>query len=114
MMLYKFICIFFVYVSHDLFCHFVQTTFFSHFNLVNCYPPAPPPTVFAPPTILQPQSNESPILATNLYTPSSHRTLQVGEPCIIVPIIAADGDDDPCGLHFASTVNIGLPSIVAC
>ena len=49
------------------------------------YPPAPPPTVFAPPTILQPQDNASPILATALNTPSSHFTLQVGEPCIIFP-----------------------------
>ena len=53
---------------------------------------APAPTVIAPPTILQPQSNASPILATFLLTPSSHVTNEVGEPSIIVPITGGDGD----------------------
>ena len=56
---------------------------------------APAPTVFAPPTILQPQSSASPILATFQNTPSSHFTNDVGEPCIIVPITGADGDGEP-------------------
>ena len=83
---------------------------------------APPPTVLAPPTILQPQSNESPILATNLYTPSSHFTLQVGDPCIIFPPKGLNGappnvgepfDGEVWGPQKTSTVNIGLPSICA-